>query len=46
MLNTLRLKYGSKLALFKGENIYAFPTLDQLSEVSESSLRGMGFGYR
>jgi N-glycosylase/DNA lyase len=42
MLNTLARHHGTHI----GENLYAFPTLEQLLCVTEAELRSYGFGFR
>jgi N-glycosylase/DNA lyase len=38
-------RFGEPI-IFRGETFNAFPTPDRLSQVSESTFRGMGTGYR
>ena len=42
MLNTLAKHHGTHI----GENLYTFPTLQQLLNVTEAELRSYGFGFR
>jgi len=42
MLNTLARHHGTPI----GENLYAFPTIEQLLNVTEAELRSYGFGFR
>jgi len=53
MVNSLCRLYGSELELVddahesqQGEKLFMFPTLEQLSNASEETLRANGFGYR
>jgi N-glycosylase/DNA lyase len=45
MLKKLSTKYGEK-QVFDGMEFYAFPTVEQLANVSENGLRESGLGYR
>lgn len=38
--------FGNYLGSVEGFDFHQFPTLEQLSEVSEEELREAGFGYR
>jgi N-glycosylase/DNA lyase len=42
MLNTLAKHHGTHI----GENLYTFPTLEQLQNLTEGELRSYGFGFR
>jgi N-glycosylase/DNA lyase len=42
MLNTLARHHGTHIC----ENLYAFPTIEQLLDVTEAELRSYGFGFR
>jgi N-glycosylase/DNA lyase len=42
MLSTLARHHGTPI----GESLYAFPTVEQLLDVTEAELRSYGFGFR
>eukprot|EP01132_Coremiostelium_polycephalum_P005363 gene5363-6692_t len=46
MVNQLKSNYGTKIGTYRNDDFYAFPTLEQLQTIKESSLNELGFGYR
>lgn len=46
IVETLSSKYGDYICNYNGKEIFAFPTVDQLSKVSEEELRECKVGFR
>ena len=46
LVQKIRKEYGTLLAELEGVELYAFPTVAQLSEASATDFREMGQGYR
>jgi N-glycosylase/DNA lyase len=45
MVESLCITYGTFLGTVDGHKFYSFPTLEQLADVDETTLRDLGFGY-
>lgn len=46
MVEDLSVKFGNHLTRYEGIDIYAFPTAEQLAQLSEQDYRDLRFGYR
>lgn len=46
LVNRLSKEHGSLLGVYKGIEIYGFPTVKQLAGITETDFREMKFGYR
>ncbi len=46
IVHTISFKYGSEIELCNGRKVHAFPTVEQLSLVSEEELRECKVGFR
>lgn len=46
IVNTISKEYGTYIGTIEGEEFYAFPTLEQMEQVSEEALRACKTGFR